>query len=276
MHNNHPTAATTTPSYRVTVSSNTDTVWQLGQSEPRYISGPNRTVEYTDSGWETVQPLGANYAYARNGPRWERVELEHPSTSWTTTTGNTVGWSDWHDLTTRTWSATGDKRLDKKEQERLKKANAKADRLLKSWLSDAEYNYLMEDGQLEIPSKSEEDVIYIVKKQANAKVKKLKKGKPVCELCLTVGDGVPDGDVLLSKILMIKTDEEKFLTTANKWAIQDWEASDIRITQHDLDEAGKAIPKAMKALSDGVAKAITNMSECINKINQTVTPGIRS
>jgi hypothetical protein len=106
-----------------------------------------------------------------------------------------------------------------------RKANEVSMKLLKSWLSKLEYEYLMEQGQLELPSQYEKDVIYIVKKDTRQKVKIAHKQKLACiykpiitetaEACINISHEYPVGDMLLSNIALLKTDEKQFLKIAN-------------------------------------------------------------
>lgn len=100
-----------------------------------------------------------------------------------------------------------------KQQERA--AESCSMRLLKEWLSEAEWNYLQENDQLEFPSQYEKDVIYIVKRSKYEKVQVKKTDKIIHELCIH-SEELPTGDMMLANILLLKTDEKRFLATANK------------------------------------------------------------
>lgn len=96
-------------------------------------------------------------------------------------------------------------------------AERKSKKLLKSWLSEKEYDSLMNLGQMEIYN---DDEIFIVKKNPNETVTvKKNNGRGDCQLkqefCIIPDKyGYASGDVLLSKIMMIKTDPEKFKQVA--------------------------------------------------------------
>lgn len=93
----------------------------------------------------------------------------------------------------------------------LFKAKRKSEKLLKSMLSKKEYNSLKLHGELEIPSKMDNEVIFIVKKDPNHMVDVKKNGKYSHKLCAVSEDlEMPVGDQLLSKLLLLKTDEKKF------------------------------------------------------------------
>ena len=117
-------------------------------------------------------------------------------------------------------------RAERRMQEKMRKdAHETSMKLLRQWLSEMEYNYLMEQGQLELPSQYEKDTIYIVKKDALAKVKIASKKKLSCihqpliietgDACININPEYPLGDILLSKIAMLKSDEKQFLDIAN-------------------------------------------------------------
>ena len=82
-------------------------------------------------------------------------------------------------------------------------------------LSKKEYDSLKLHGELEIPSSIEEEVIFIVKKDPNAMVDVKKKGKYSHKICAVAEDlEMPVGDQLLSKVLLLKTDEKSFREVA--------------------------------------------------------------
>jgi hypothetical protein len=128
---------------------------------------------------------------------------------------------------TYTWTAMGSHEASEEEREELaqryeqkKKAEKQADKLLKKWLSTAEYNYLQENGELELPSKYEQDTIYIVKKSYGEKVIKKVAGVPTVALCvMPLSSSYVNDDSLLSKILLLKTDEKQFLSLANHYPL---------------------------------------------------------
>lgn len=101
-------------------------------------------------------------------------------------------------------------------QKVIDKANKKSLKLLKKWLSPEEYQYLMEDGNLELPSQYEKDTIYIINKDPMKRIGIKKKGKVVEKsLCIHTEHSYAVGDQLLANIMLLKTDEKKFLKTAN-------------------------------------------------------------
>lgn len=92
-------------------------------------------------------------------------------------------------------------------------AQRKSEQLLREWLSEKEYHTLMKLGELEIYN---DDEIYIIKKNPQATVTVKKDGKED-EFCLITKEmGYCAGDVLLTKIMMLKTDPENFKKQAIK------------------------------------------------------------
>jgi hypothetical protein len=102
------------------------------------------------------------------------------------------------------------------EQEKLRKqAEDKSMQLLKSWLSESEYNYLME-GDLELPSQYEKDTIYIINKDPTKRIGIKKAGKVVEKsLCIHTDYAYATGDQLLANIMLLKSNEKEFLKIAN-------------------------------------------------------------
>jgi hypothetical protein len=101
-------------------------------------------------------------------------------------------------------------------QEQIDKANNKSLELLKKWLSTEEYHYLMEEGNLELPSQHEKNTVYIINKDPMKRIGIKKAGKLVEKsLCIHADHTYAIGDALLANIMLLKTDEKKFLKTAN-------------------------------------------------------------
>ncbi len=106
------------------------------------------------------------------------------------------------------------KEMSKKDKILLK-AKRKSEKLLQQMLSKKEYDSLKLHGELEIPSSMEEEVIFIVKKDPNAMVDVKKNGKYSHKICAVAEDmEMPVGDQLLSKVLLLKTDEKSFREVA--------------------------------------------------------------
>lgn len=93
----------------------------------------------------------------------------------------------------------------------------KSRRLLRKMLSKAEYTALMEKGEVILPSQKDPEITYIIKKNAYEKVIKCKQGKPEESLCVIPSNkDMPAFDNLLSKILLLKTDEDRFYKLAGR------------------------------------------------------------
>jgi len=92
-------------------------------------------------------------------------------------------------------------------------AEKKSKTLLKSWLTEKEYDSLMTLGKMEIYN---DDEIFIVKKNPHDTVL-VKKGDKKEEFCIIPKNfGYASGDILLTKVMMIKTDPSNFKKVAIK------------------------------------------------------------
>jgi len=108
------------------------------------------------------------------------------------------------------------KQMSKKDKILLR-AKRKSEKLLQQWLSKKEYDSLKLHGEFEIQSKIDDEVIFIVKKDPNDMVDVKRNGKYSHKLCAVSEDlEMPVGDQLLSKVLLLKTDEKKFREVAIK------------------------------------------------------------
>jgi len=106
------------------------------------------------------------------------------------------------------------KQMSKKDKILLR-AKRKSEKLLQQWLSKKEYDSLKLHGELEIQSKMDDEVIFIVKKDPNDMIDVKRNGKYSHKLCAVSEDlEMPVGDQLLSKLLLLKTDEKKFREVA--------------------------------------------------------------
>jgi hypothetical protein len=226
-YNAETTTGTTVPNYPVWA---TGTGGKIGfhtsaSGSPDRIVGTVELPEpeqngWNSSGWVTVR-LGDGAS--SGGSLWNRENMQFAQ--------GPVRQVTYEDMTTepsgyiiRDWYGTGwaggnhevnDNYL-KNHQERMKEveeAKKRSLKLLKDWLSTAEYNYLME-GELHLPSQNGEE-IYILKRDAHARieVRNKKTQKPKHYLCVNP-IGFAEGDMLLSKILAIKTNEREFLKVA--------------------------------------------------------------
>lgn len=106
-----------------------------------------------------------------------------------------------------------------KQEKRLLTAKRRSEKLVKQFLSKKEYDSLRLHGEIEIPSKMDDEVIFIVKKDPNQMVDVKKKGNYSHKLCAVAEDfEMPVGDQLLSKVMLLKTDEKKFREVAIRHA----------------------------------------------------------
>lgn len=103
-----------------------------------------------------------------------------------------------------------DRRERMERQQIYTKARDKSYELLKDWLSPNEFRDLMDDGQVHITTGDE---TYTIKKDPNATVycRNNKEDRVTGDYCLIMRDHTyPEGDVLLAKIMMIKTCPARF------------------------------------------------------------------
>lgn len=92
------------------------------------------------------------------------------------------------------------------------KSSERAEKLLKEWLSEDEMRWLVHQGELKV---EHDDETYIIKKEAYSTVKVVDKEKKIHEYCMVLKEsGGNELDLLLSKILMIKTNPKKFKEVA--------------------------------------------------------------
>ncbi|MGI0023231.1 MAG: hypothetical protein ACRD9Q_10270 [Nitrososphaeraceae archaeon] len=98
------------------------------------------------------------------------------------------------------------------EEHELFKSYERSGKLLKEWLTEDELRWLIHQGELQI--KHDEET-FIIKKEAYSTVKVIDSNKKVSEYCMVLKQyGGTDIDLLLSKILMVKTNPKKFKEVA--------------------------------------------------------------
>ncbi len=179
---------------------NGDIWFNSGNNQLQYYEGPTRTES------------------------WTGTTLDFNTTGTTTTTGaitlsndQTIAWSGLSEIgklknaLMQIFQKVPKDLITNEADAKLVKAKAKSEKLLKEWLSPAEYQGLVNNGEIEIPSKFDDDVIFIVKKDPNEMVQVKKNGQNLHKLCMVVEDmEFPVGDQLLSKVALIKTDEKSF------------------------------------------------------------------
>jgi hypothetical protein len=95
-----------------------------------------------------------------------------------------------------------------------REAQQRAEALLRSLLSDAEYQQLNRNQYLEIRSPSRPARIYRVPRH-KGQVKVYESGMVVEALCVQAVEPMPDGDTILMHKLMIEGNEEEYLRIAN-------------------------------------------------------------
>lgn len=110
----------------------------------------------------------------------------------------------------------------KKAKEETDIAAKKARELLSEYLCDENRKRLLDKKPLEISSRLFDDVKYQIPIQYG-RIKALKNGKIITELCISVKEHepLPVEDVLLTKLLHVMHDEENMLRTANHYNKQE-------------------------------------------------------
>jgi hypothetical protein len=99
-----------------------------------------------------------------------------------------------------------------REQKR-KDAERRAEDLLITMLSDEQIIQYQKHGYFETDVKGK---IYRIKKGRSGNVELIENSKPKFRYCAHPVSMTPDQDVMLSQFLMLHSDEQKFLTTANR------------------------------------------------------------
>jgi hypothetical protein len=94
-------------------------------------------------------------------------------------------------------------------------AERKAETLLKNSLTAREYDRLLTSGRLEIPSPTRPHRVYQIPR-GPGQVVVVEHGRAIERLCVQPASIVlPDADVILMHKLLIESDEESYLRTAN-------------------------------------------------------------
>lgn len=93
------------------------------------------------------------------------------------------------------------------------KASKKAEELLLLCLNDEQKKQYLELGYFET---SVNDKIYRIRKGTSGNVKLLEKGKEKYSYCIHPSSFTPSQDAMLAQLLMLQTDEARFLTLANR------------------------------------------------------------
>ena len=101
------------------------------------------------------------------------------------------------------------------EEEERKAAVAKAEQLLKDHIGLERFGSLYQTGHLEVDSQKHAGRKYRVSKNAYDKIQVMDGEKVIDELCIVPTVQCPEGDRLLSKIVLLECDEDYVLATAN-------------------------------------------------------------
>jgi len=194
-------------------------------------TAPGHTHTYTTNSGTTID----NYTLWYTGEATGNYSTSTPRT-WTTSSTTSTWFAetdpiDWANLrlTTPTWQGNDRYEVRKSlfklftkvpriiikkmnEDEKLMlEAKKKSEALVRSWLSPNELKALFTEGEIKIPSKKDPSVVYIMKRDPNERVIKVKDGKPVEKMCVVAKDlNSPIGDQFLSKFLTLKHDQDDF------------------------------------------------------------------
>lgn len=93
-------------------------------------------------------------------------------------------------------------------------AEQRAAGLLREHLSDHQYQQLLGDGYLEVPSQLDPGRTYRIPAQPG-RVAVYEGGRPVAQLCVIAADPVPQADLILAQKWLIEADEWAYLAVAN-------------------------------------------------------------
>ncbi len=105
--------------------------------------------------------------------------------------------------------------------EQLHAISVNAERLLREVLTPAEYDGLIKDGHVRIPSQQDPEVIYLVKRIPSERIEVHRNGKLAEKLCIYFKTELPDDDLTLTKIMMLKQNEAELLKIANHFKVED-------------------------------------------------------
>ena len=101
------------------------------------------------------------------------------------------------------------------------KGQRRASELLRAILTAEQYDQLIEQDYIDIPSPSYPERVYRVP-QFSGRVQVREKGKLKMWLCLQPIDWVPDADIVVIHKLMIEADEKIYLQKANLTLPNSW------------------------------------------------------
>lgn len=120
-----------------------------------------------------------------------------------------------------TVSATPEQIAERAKREAAAKAEAevaasRADILLMSFLSDSQADQYKRDSRFDLVINGR---TYRINKGRSGNIQLIENGKPVAKYCAHPEIWTPDGDTMLAQMLMLKTDEARFLQVANRTAL---------------------------------------------------------
>lgn len=104
-------------------------------------------------------------------------------------------------------------KAQKEREEKRVVAVKRAESLLFTILKPEQVKQYTDHGYFETEV---DDRVYRIKKGRSGNVYLVKDGKEVARYCAHPADWTPDQDVMISQLLMLKTDEKRFLQTANR------------------------------------------------------------
>jgi hypothetical protein len=97
--------------------------------------------------------------------------------------------------------------------EKRKIAEARAEQLMFTILKPEQVRQYRDHGYFETHVNER---IYRIKKERSQNIEQIEKGKPILRLCAHPSEWMPDADNMVSQLLMLRTDEKKFLEIANR------------------------------------------------------------
>lgn len=178
-------------------------------------------------GWcDATTSSGTSTTYSSTDNTWVIWNGDWTSSSTTSSTTTSAAWSGWTTVNSYKFNETeetkrlrlerqAEARRQQEERERKQKeANEKADNLLKSFLTPEQVEQLDKLKCVIVTTPGGNTY-----KISRANVEELNpEGKGKASFCIhpDYSLGLPSGDSMLAKLLMLETDEKKFLKIANK------------------------------------------------------------
>lgn len=109
-----------------------------------------------------------------------------------------------------------EKAARQKREHEAEVANSRADQLLTSLLSSDQADQYRKDKRFDLVINGR---VYRINRGRTGNVQLIENGKAVAKYCAHPSVWTPDGDTLIAQMLMLKTDEAKFLQIANRTAL---------------------------------------------------------